>query len=263
MSAPGQVIVEVRERIATLRLANPQRRNAIGSAMWQAIASFAERAAADPKLRAVVVRGDGEQVFSAGADISEFDAHRSAAANAKAYDDFVEHACRAFEAIPQPTVAVLRGPCVGAGVSLASSCDLLVAADDAFFAVPAARLGLGYDPRGVERFLRAFGLPATRALLYTAAPLPAPRAHALGIVHMVATPSSVDECAQNLVRRICSNAPLTVRAGKTAIRALSVERDAALLVQAHALAQAADGSADYREGRRAFAEKRTPCFTGE
>lgn len=260
---PGEVLIDVRDGVATLRLSNPQRRNAIGTRMWQALGDFADSAAANRRLRAVVLRGDGDLVFSAGADISEFDEQRSGGSDAKTYDDMVEHACRRFEAIPQPTIAVLRGPCVGAGVSLAASCDLIVAANDAFFAVPAARLGLGYDPRGVERFLRVFGLPATRALLYTAARLPAARAHALGAVHAVAPAAEVESAAADLVRCVAGNAPLTLRAGKTALRALTVRRDAALLEQAHAQAQEADLSSDYLEGRRAFADKRIPDFAGE
>ena len=260
---PGEVLIDVRDGVATLRLSSPQRCNAIGTGMWQALGEFAERAATDGGLRAVVLRGDGDSVFSAGADISEFEHQRSGASNAECYDDMVEHACRRFEAIPQPTVAMLRGPCVGAGVSLAASCDLIVAAEDAFFGVPAARLGLGYDPRGVERFLRVFGLSATRALLYTAARLPASRAHALGAVHAVAPGAEVGAATADLVRRIAGNAPLTLRAGKTALRALTVKRDAGLLEQAHAQARAADVSSDYREGRRAFAEKRVPNFAGE
>lgn len=263
MPTPGEVLIDVRDGVATLRLANPQRRNAIDSGMWRALTEFAERAGGDRQVRAVVLRGDGDLAFSGGADISEFDGQRSGATDAKVYDDLVEHACQRFEGIPKPTIALLHGPCVGAGVSLAASCDLIVAAADAFFAVPAARLGLGYDPRGIERFLRVFGLPATRALLYTAARLPAARAHAVGAVHSLAPAAEVDAAAADLVRRIAGNAPLTLRAGKTALRALTVRRDAALLEQAHTQAEAADLSADYLEGRRAFAEKRAPSFSGQ
>ena len=87
-----------------------------------------------------------------------------------------------IEAIARPTIAVIIGPCMGAGASLAASCDLRIAADNAFFAVPAARLGLGYDPRGIKRFLRVFGASATCELIFTAGRLPAQRAHQLGTV---------------------------------------------------------------------------------
>ncbi len=260
MTSSGQVLVDIKDGIATLRLDNPLRRNAISTAMWQRLHEFATASADRPDIRVVLVRGNGDEAFSAGADISDFSQGRSSVAEAKIYDDMVEHACRAFEAITQPTIALLRGPCVGAGASLAASCDVVAATHDAFFAVPAARLGLGYDPRGIERFLRVFGTAATRALLFTAERISAERAYALGAVYMVAPGDGFDEAADKLARSIAGNAPLTVQAAKLAIRALTVPRDVGLMEQARLLADKADASADYAEGRRAFSEKRAPRF---
>ena len=145
MSAAGDIAITVDDGIAVLRLRNPARRNAISAAMWQALAEFAGSAGSRGDIRIVIVRGDGEHAFSAGADITGFDAARSGASAAKGYDDLVEETCRAIEAIAQPTIASIKGACMGAGVSVALSCDLRVAADDAFLAVPAARLGLGSE----------------------------------------------------------------------------------------------------------------------
>ena len=143
---------------------------------------FATDVSASKDVRVVVIRGDGDKAFSAGADIADFEIARSGAANARAYDDLVEDTCQLIEAIARPTIAVIIGPCMGAGASLAASCDLRIAADNAFFAVPAARLGLGYDPRGIKRFLRVFGASATCELIFTAERLPAQRAYQLGTV---------------------------------------------------------------------------------
>jgi enoyl-CoA hydratase/carnithine racemase len=254
-------MIEVRDGIATVCLANPRRRNAISTGMWRDLGMFAAEVATHAGTRVVIIRGDGDVAFSGGADISDFASGRANASQGKEYDDLVEQTCRAVEAIPQPTIALIKGPCMGAGASLAASCDMRVAADDAFFAVPAAKLGLGYDPRGVARFIRVFGANNTRALLYTADRLPASRAHALGAVHALAPAAGLEESVDALARRIAANAPLTIKAAKLAIRALTVDRDAVLLTQAEALASAADGSADYVEGRRAFAEKRSPRFS--
>jgi enoyl-CoA hydratase/carnithine racemase len=258
----GRIGIEYRDGMAFVTLENARRLNAISAAMWGQLQAFAIAVAERDDVGVVLIRGEGDRAFSAGADISGFEAGRAGLSQAKAYDDGVEHACLAFERIPQPTLALIRGACVGAGASLAASCDLRVAADDAFFAVPAAKLGLGYDPRGVRRLVRVFGLDAARTLLYTAGRLPAARAHALGAVHTLAPAAELESAALALGRSIASNAPLTVRAAKAAIRAALSPADGALADAAQAMAEAADASADYVEGREAFLAKRRPRFTG-
>jgi enoyl-CoA hydratase/carnithine racemase len=260
MAAPGDIKVDIADGIASLRLANPARRNAISTLMWKKIAAFADDVSGRQDVRVVLIRGDGDEIFSAGADISDFATARSGEGNARAYDDLVEDTCRRIEAIPQPTIAMICGGCFGAGSSVAASCDLRVATEDAFFAVPAARLGLGYDPSGIARLTRVFGPGAARHILFTADHLPATRAHALGVVHIIAPKGEIQTRAIELAQRISENAPLTVRAAKLAIRAFTVNPE--LLAEADRLYASADASADYAEGRRAFAEKRPPRFTG-
>ncbi|MDB5502351.1 MAG: Enoyl-CoA hydratase [Tardiphaga sp.] len=261
MKTPGDIHIDIADGIATLRLTSPARRNAISTAMWNKIAAFAGDVGNWPDVRVVLIRGDGEEMFSAGADISDFATARSGEGQARAYDDLVENTCKAIEAIPQPTIGLIYGGCMGAGSSVAASCDLRVAADDAFFAVPAAKLGLGYDPRGIARFIRVFGAGATRQVLFTADRLPALRAYALGAVHVVAAKNEVAAAASVLAQKIAGNAPLTIKAAKAAIRAITTD-NAELLAEAEQFYAAADASADYAEGRLAFAEKRPPRFTG-
>jgi enoyl-CoA hydratase len=260
MAASGEIKVDIADGIATLRLANPARRNAISTVMWNKIAAVSDDVAKRQDVRVVLIRGDGDEMFSAGADISDFVTARSGEGNARAYDDLVENTCRKIEAIPQPTIAMICGGCFGAGLSVAASCDLRVATEDAYFAVPAARLGLGYDPRGIARLARIFGSGAARQILFTADRLPASRAHALGAVHVIASKSDIYARTIELGQRIAANAPLTVKAAKFAIRASAGDPD--LLAEADRFYAAADASADYAEGRRAFAEKRPPRFTG-
>ena len=261
MDAPGDIAIDSTDGTAILRLRNPARRNAVSVEMWRAIAEFAAQVSNRSDIRLVAIRGDGDKAFSAGADISGFASARSGTANARAYDDLVEETCRLIEAIAQPTIGVVIGACMGAGVSIAASCDLRIAADDAFFAVPAARLGLGYDPRGVKRFLRVFGAGATRELIYTAERLPVRRAYELGAVSATAPAADIGRVAAEWFARIAANAPLTIKAVKAAIRGHLLS-DAAVLAEADRLYAAADGSEDYAEGRRAFAEKRMPRFSG-
>jgi enoyl-CoA hydratase/carnithine racemase len=228
--------------------------------MWDSIGKFAREAVDRQDIRVILVRGSG-WIFSAGADISDFDAAWSNASEARAYDDLIEMTCRQLEAVPQPTIALINGICFGGGASLAASCDLRVASEDAVFAVPAAKLGLGYDVRGIQRFVRVFGAGATAFLLYTADRLSANRAHAFGAVHVLTPPAHSERVAFELADRIASNAPLTIRAAKLGIRAITQGVDGHL-TEAERLASAADSSADYREGRTAFAEKRKPHFAG-
>jgi len=261
MAAPGDISIDIADGIATLRLANPSRRNAISTVMWTKIAAFAQKVATRGDVRVVIIRGEGKDMFSAGADISDFATARSGEGNAKAYDDLVENTCRTIEAIPQPTIGVIYGGCMGAGSSVAASCDMRIAASDAFFAVPAAKLGLGYDPRGITRFIRVFGAGFTRQVLFTADRLSALRAYEVGAVHVVAPKAEVAPLTAGLAQKIASNAPLTIKAAKAAIRALTTN-DAELMAEAERLYAAADASTDYAEGRLAFAEKRLPRFIG-
>lgn len=256
----GDIAITLDQGLATVRLRNPERRNAISAAMWQSIKDFAEGAAGRSDIRVVLIRGDGDLAFSSGADIVGFDQDRSGTSNARGYDDLVEYTCRAVEAIAQPTIALIKGACMGAGASLAASCDLRIASEGAFFAVPAGRLGLGYDPRGVKRMLRVYG-PLTPEILFTAQRVSANRAHQLGTVHAVAPDQDVDALAERFASTIAGNAPLTLKAAKAAIRAL-IDNDPAALTEAERLSAKADSSSDYAEGRAAFAAKRPPKFTG-
>lgn len=259
---PGCVRIERfnSDACVALRLSNPSRKNALSAAMWRAIGEFAAQAGGDPTLRAIMICGDGN-IFSAGADISDFAEGRSGADTGSIYDDLVETTCRAVEAIPQPTVAVIEGVCFGAGLSLAASCDLRIAAEEASLCVPAARLGLGYDMRGITRFNRIFGVPTTAHMLLTGDRLVAGRAHVIGAVQMLVAASEIDREVERLLARIVANAPLTIRAATIAQRALATN-DPALIAEALVSARLADDSADYREGRQAFAEKRAPKFEG-
>lgn len=257
----GTIAISVEGGIARLVLSNPERRNAISSGMWRDLSSFAVDAARRSDIRVAILRGEGELAFSGGADISDFDQARSDASGAQSYDDLVENACSAFEALAFPTIALVRGACVGAGAALAASCDLRIGSDDAFFAIPAARLGLGYDPRGMGRLIRMFGGQGVRQLFFTTERLSATRAFELGALDLCPVGAEADAAAERMGKRISDNAPLTLRAAKLAIRAAE-GAPPHILAEAKRATALANASADYREGRLAFAEKRAARFTG-
>jgi enoyl-CoA hydratase len=256
----GQISISASDGVCAITLRNEAHRNAISRAMWEQLKRFAQSDDVS-RSRVVVVRGQGMHAFSAGADVSEFQAGRSDPKDATKYDDLVEETCGQFEAIPIPTIALIKGACIGAGASLAASCDLRVASEDAYFAVPAAKLGLGYDPRGVERFCRVFGENLTRFALFTAGKITASRAYQCGAVHALAHIDEIDSVAQSLAQGIHDNAPLTIKAAKLAIRAVG-SRDKYMRDEVQRLYREADASADYVEGRAAFAEKRPAKFSG-
>ena len=258
----GTVTLAFDGHIATITLANPERRNAMSVVMWRELAERVKAVAERPATRAVLVRGAGDKAFCAGADISDFDTARTGPANAKSYDDLVESTCRLIETIRCPTIALVHGACMGAGVSVAASCDLRIVSDGAVFAIPASRLGLGYDPRGVARFLRVYGPAATRVLLLSAGRLNAERAFQLGAAAVLGTVETAQAEAARMLAAIADGAPMTIAAAKAALRAHALGGDD-LMSEAIRLYEAADASEDYQEGRRAFAEKRAPRFAGK
>ena len=258
MSPTGTIRISTHEDVAEVQLDNGVHKNAISSAMWNSILRFTETVSTDGATRAIIVVGN-ETVFSAGANIQDFATER-VPGDTRRYDDLVETALRALERVPQPTIACIAGPCVGAGASLACSCDIRVAAEDAYFMVPAARLGLGYDPRGIARLVRVFGDPAVRQLLFLADRYEARAAHAQGAVHRLVPPGRALEEGRRIARRITRHAPLTLRAAKATLNALAAKEEGS--EEIWRLCEKADASADYVEGQRAFQHKRKPAFQG-
>lgn len=243
---------------ARLTLSNPGKRNAISADMWRELARIAHDVAGDRTVRCLIIEG-AEGTFSAGADIAGFDTSRSGA-SANTYDDVLEEALAALETMATPVIAAIAGPCMGAGAALACACDFRIAEEAAFFAVPPARLGIGYDPRGVARLVRVFGDGATRELLFLGDRMTADRAYQLGAVHRLATQGEVRLAADAFAETIQARAPLTIAAAKAALSEIGGSYRPS--EEALKLTEVANQSADYAEGRAAFAEKRPPRFVG-
>jgi len=246
---------------AVLVLDNPARLNALTSAMWAAIPRLVGQAEADASVRVIVLRGTGGKAFSAGADISEFDSARSGDA-VKAYDALNHAAFEALLGATKPTVAMIEGFCLGGGLGIAACCDLRIANDVATFAIPAAKLGLGYHPRWVRTLLTLAPPAAVKELLFTGRRFTASEALAIGLINRVYPAAVLDSEMRTLVEMIAGNAPLTIRAAKAAIDALTLKPETADIAHLETLVKACFDSADYKEGRKAFAEKRTPQFLG-
>lgn len=261
-TSDARIRVEVAGPIGRIVVANPARRNAVSLDMWKAIPGAVAALEAHPDVRVVVLRGDGDLAFVSGADISEFTTVRKDAASARAYEASNAEAFAAIRHAAKPTIAMIRGFCLGGGMGLAVACDLRIAADDAVFGIPAARLGVGYPPDCMTDVVAAVGPQRAKELFFTARRLTAAEALEIGLVIAVHSVEALENEAIDLALAIAHNAPLTIRAAKAAIDAAGIgasTRDRERLV---ALTDACFASADFAEGRAAFLEKREAKFHG-
>jgi enoyl-CoA hydratase len=240
---------------------NPERRNAVSLEMWAAMPRILARFEADPAVRVIALTGAGDRAFVAGADISEFEGQRSSPETTAAYDRVAEAAGLALKQAGKPTVAVIRGYCIGGGVGVAVNCDLRFAAEGARFGVPAARLGLGYGMTGVKTLMDLVGPAYTKEIFFTARHFTAAEAMGMGLVNRVVPDAELDAFAAGQFATIAANAPLTIHALKRTVAELA-RGHLADRAAAEALVRGCFASEDFKEGRRAFMEKRKPAFQG-
>lgn len=257
-----RILAQERDGIGWITFHHPERRNAMSLDMWAGLARAAEAFGRDDAVRAVVLRGAGEQAFVSGADISEFEQHRADAAQQQAYDAVAARGLAALGHLHKPLVAMIHGYCVGGGVAIALMADVRFAAQGAQFAIPAARLGLGYAYRGVAALARLVGPSAAKDILFSARFVDADEALRLGLVNAVEEPGRLHERVSAYAARIARNAPLTLRAAKAAVQLFEHYSDTADTLEVAAQVAACFDSADYQEGRRAFLAKRSPRFEG-
>ncbi len=241
---------------------NPERRNAVKAAMWEAIPAIMDRFEADPAVRVVVIRGAGESTFIAGADISEFEQHRASPEALAKYEANSDEAALRIAHSRLPTIAMIRGWCIGGGVGLSLDCDLRIAAVGSKFGVPATRLGLGYWASGVKRLMDVVGPAHVTEIFFTARHFSAEEALAMGLINRVVPEAELEAYVRSYCAMIAENAPLTIQAVKRTVQELSASSTAADIAECDRLVQACFDSEDYVEGRRAFMEKRRPVFRG-
>ncbi|HEY3077820.1 MAG TPA: enoyl-CoA hydratase [Burkholderiales bacterium] len=239
---------------------NPERRNAVSLDMWEAIPNVLDEFAADDAIRVVVLAGAGDKAFVSGADISQFEKQRSTAETVAHYDEVGEKAQSRLKHFDKPVIAMIRGYCLGGGLNIANLCDLRIAADDARFGIPAAKMGLGYRAASMKQLVDIVGPAFAREIMITARQFTASEAKDMGLVHKVVPVPELEKLTREYCEMIAANAPLTMRAAKRIIREVTAnEYDAAAC---RAWVKECFESEDYREGRRAFMEKRRPVFKG-
>jgi len=251
------------EAVVRLRIANPERRNALDHEILDALAETLPRLDRGIETRCLVITG-APPVFSAGYDISSIPSD-TFERDAEALVAHPFHAAmEAIAAHPWPTVAAINGHCVGGGLELAVTCDMRVCADGAMLGMPPVKLGLVYSHTGLRKFLDTIGLARTKELFLTGRNFTAERAAEIGIVHEVVPDAELEDVAVALAAEIAANAPLSMRGNKSAIDllaaspVLSEQQEAGLI----ALRESCFASEDFREGIAAFAEKRKPEWRG-
>ena len=246
-----RVLVHVTDGIGWLIFNNPERHNALTAEMAGASATVLHWLQAHPGVRVIVMRGAGDRAFCSGLDVSQPAPGGGAGALAAAWS-----------AVDKPVIGMLRGYCLGMGLLTALQADIRISDDTGVFAIPAARMGIGYGYEPTLRLLQAVGPARAADILFTGRHLDAREALAAGILSRVVAPSELEREVTGVAGTIAQNAPLTIRGCKAAIRAALADPGDRNLDQVAALVRQCMQSGDYQEGRRAFLEKRPPRFAG-
>lgn len=242
---------------------NPAKHNAISVEMAQAVPGIMESFDSDPDIRVVVVSGTGERAFAAGSNISAFGNVRTDPEQNRKYHEMNERSYNAVYACSKPTIAMIRGYCIGGGLDFAASCDIRICADDAQFAIPAVRLGLGYGYQGQIRLNRIIGPALGRDLFFTGRRYSAREALAAHLVHRVVAAEALEREVLEYAAVLRNNAPLTIKAIKRAFLEQEQPESCRDMQAAQDLIDACYRSSDYLEGQAAFAVKRSPNFQGQ
>ncbi len=245
-----------------IRFNNPAKHNALSVDMWEAVPQLLGQAERDDNVRMVVFSGEGEKAFVSGADISQFEDMRAAKEAVKRYESMAEAALEGIYEFAKPTVAAIRGYCIGGGVNVAISCDIRVATASSVFSVPASRLGLGYRVSAMRNLTQLVGPGYAKDIFFTGRRLDAAEALRIGLVNRTAEPDKLGELLKEYTDAITTGAPLTIKAGKRIIREV-LRTDDVDMEMCRRLILDCFESEDYAEGRKAFMEKRKPVFRGK
>ena len=249
-------------QVLHIRFNNPEKHNALSVDMWEAVPPLLDKAAKDDNVRMVVLSGEGGKSFVSGADISQFEDMRAAKEAVKKYEAMAEAALQGIYEFEKPTVACIQGYCIGGGVNVAICCDIRIASSNSTFAIPAAKLGLGYRYSAMKNLTDLVGPGHAKDIFFTARRLDAAEALRIGLINRVADSDKLDALLAEYTTAICQNAPLTIKAGKRIIRDVLKTGDADMDLARKLILDCFE-SDDYAEGRRAFMEKRKPVFKGK
>jgi len=260
--AGGKILQQTADGIGTVTFNNPEKRNAMSLDMWEGLGSALTELRDDPAVRVVILVGAGDKAFVSGADISQFEQTRH---NAEASEEYSRRSAaqRALLAdYPKPTIACIRGFCLGGGMQVAMMSDIRIASDNSQFGIPAARLGIAYGYDGLKHLVSLVGPSWARLLMYTGMRIDAAEALRIGLVDRVVADAELGSATLEIARSISNNAPLAIKAAKITIAQVLKDEGHRDMEAIRNIGIACMDSEDFREGRRAFMEKRKPQFKG-
>jgi enoyl-CoA hydratase len=257
-----KILARVEAGVGLVTFNNPERRNAVSLEMWKALGDIMEEFERDDAVRVVVLTGAGDKAFVAGADITEFDKSRGNSEQKESYGVVSGRGYAALGRCRKPVIAMIRGYCIGGGLLIALAADIRFATPGSKFGVPAAKLGLGYDYPGVAALARLVGPARTADILFSARQLDAEEALRCGLIDFVVPDTELTQRVSEYAATVSQNAPLTIAAVKASLQAYARYTQRSDDHEVDELVKRCYDSEDYREGRRAFLEKRKPEFRG-
>jgi enoyl-CoA hydratase/carnithine racemase len=260
--AEGKMLSAVDDGVGLIIFNQPAKRNAMSVDMWEGLGAILDEFQEDSSVRVVILTGAGHKAFVSGADISQFEKQRSNADAQVEYDKLTSAGRAKLAEFPKPTIARIRGFCLGGGLGIALQADLRIAAEDSEFGIPAAKLGIAYGFDMVRKLVDLVGPAHARMILYTGTRFDAVEAERIGLINRMVPDVDLSDVVIDIARTIADNAPLSVAASKVSVANAVKDAGERDMEQMKQMSAACFDSADYREGRTAFMEKRSPKFQG-
>jgi enoyl-CoA hydratase len=261
--AEGKILQSVADGVGVITFNNPEKRNTMSLDMWEGLGHALVELRDSPEVRVVILIGAGDKAFVSGADISQFEKTRH---NAEASEEYSKKSAaqRALLAdYPKPIIACIRGFCLGGGMQVAMAADIRIASDNSQFGIPAAKLGIAYGYDGLKHLVSLVGPSWARLIMYTGMRIDSAEALRIGLVDRVVPDAELWGATMEIARNISGNAPLAIQAAKITIAQVMKDPDKRDMNAIKAIGTACMDSEDFREGRRAFMDKRKPQFTGK